>query len=124
MTAVLVALAGALGAALRYTVGVLLPDPGPDRVPRGTTAVNLVGSLLAGLLVGALAAGRLAPEVYLVALTGFCGGFTTFSSASLETVRLVRAGELLRAAGYALGMLAGTVAAAALGVALARWLLG
>ena len=46
----LVALGGAVGAAARYVVDSLLPDAGPDHVPRGTSAVNLSGSLLAGVV--------------------------------------------------------------------------
>ncbi|WP_454085526.1 fluoride efflux transporter CrcB [Georgenia sp. Marseille-Q6866] len=120
----LVALGGALGAAVRYVLDSLLPSAGPERVPRGTTAVNLSGSLLAGCLVGALAAGSLDPRAYVVALAGFCGGYTTFSTASLEAVRLLQRGRPWRAAGYALGSLLGTVAAAALGAAATGALLG
>lgn len=119
----LVALGGAAGAAARYAVDSALPDAGPDRVPRGTSVVNLSGSLLAGALVGALAVGALAPGAYAVAMAGFCGGYTTFSTASLEAVRLVQRGRPGRAAGYVLGMLAGTVAAAALGAGTAAWVL-
>lgn len=120
----LVALGGALGAAARYVLDSLLPSGGPDRVPRGTTAVNLSGSLLAGCLVGALAAGALDLRAYVVALAGFCGGYTTFSTASLEAVRLLQRGRAWRAAGYALGSLAGTVTAATLGAAGTAALLG
>ncbi|WP_413451777.1 fluoride efflux transporter CrcB [Georgenia phoenicis] len=115
MTLLLVALGGGLGAAGRYVVDSVLPSGDADRVPRGTTAVNLSGSLLAGVLVGALAAGALDPRAYAVVLAGFCGGYTTFSTASLEAVRLLQRGRHWRAAGYALGSLLGTVAAAALG---------
>lgn len=77
-----VALAGGLGAALRYVVDSLVPTGGPDAVPRGTAVVNVSGSFLAGLLGGALAAGALSPAVYAVGVAGFCGGYTTFSTAS------------------------------------------
>jgi len=121
---VLVALAGGLGAALRYAVDSAVPDGGPVRVPRGTTAVNLAGSFLAGVCGGALSAGAADPAVYAVAVAGFCGGFTTFSTATLEAVLLLERGQLGRAAGYALGTLAGTVAAAAVGYAGTARLLG
>src|SRR5690606_31623086 len=78
-----VALAGGLGAALRYVVDSLVPTGAPDAVPRGTAVVNVSGSFLAGLLGGALAAGALSPAVYAVGVAGFCGGYTTFSTASL-----------------------------------------
>lgn len=120
---VLVALGGALGAAARYVLDSLLPSGVPVGIPRGTTAVNLSGSLVAGILVGALGAGALGTTAYVVALAGFCGGYTTFSTATLEAVRLVQRGRPARAAGYVLGTLVGTVAAAALGAAGAAWVL-
>ncbi len=119
-----VALAGGAGAALRHVVDALLPDAGPDRVPRGTSAVNLSGSLLAGLLVGALATGSLSPQTYVSALVGFCGGYTTYSTATLEAVRLLQRGRWLRAAGYVLGTLTGTAIAAAFGAVVASRALG
>lgn len=83
-----VALAGGLGAALRLLVDGLVRARLGDRLPWGTIAINLTGSLLLGLLTGAVAAR--APDVAAVAGTGLLGGYTTFSSASLETVRLLQ----------------------------------
>lgn len=119
----LVALGGALGAAARYLVDSLLPT-GPGRLPRATALVNVSGSFMAGLLVGAVAVGALDVTAYVVALTGCAGGYTTFSTATVEAVRLVREGRTGTAAGYALGTLALTVAAAVAGTGLAGWVLG
>jgi len=118
-----VALAGGLGAALRYVVDSLVPTGGPDAVPRGTAVVNVSGSFLAGLLGGALAAGALSPAVYAVGVAGFCGGYTTFSTASLDAVRLLQRGRAAAAAGYALGTLMTTTGAAAAGALLSTWAL-
>ncbi len=121
---VLVALAGGLGAALRYTVDALLPAGDVDAVPRGTVVVNVSGSFLAGLLGAALGAGALAPAAYVVGVAGFCGGYTTFSTASLDAVRLLQRGRVGAAAGYACGTLLTTTAAAAAGALVGAWVLG
>jgi CrcB protein len=79
--------AGAVGALVRYAVSTWLVGRG--RLPWAVAAVNVVGSLAAGLLVGL----PLGPEVQLIALGGFCGGLTTFSTLSVETVQLVLDGR-------------------------------
>lgn len=117
MTLVLLALAGGLGAAARFVVDGLVRDRSRTPFPRGTFVVNVCGSLLLGLLAGAASARLLPADALLVAGTGFCGGFTTFSTASVETVRLLQDGDVRRAVPYALGTLLACVAAAALGVA-------
>lgn len=124
MMVLLVALGGGLGAAARYVVDSLVPSGGVDQVPRGTAVVNVSGSLLAGVLVGAVAVGTLGTTPSVVALAGFCGGYTTFSTATLEVVRLAQRGRLWAAAGYWIGTLAMTVAAAGAGAAGTAWLLG
>ena len=86
----LVALAGGAGAVARYLVDLAVVRHGPAWV--ATLGINLAGSLLMGLVSTADAA------VVAVAGTGFCGGFTTFSTACLQTVRLLRG---WRAAAYA-----------------------
>ena len=89
------------------------------RIPAGTIAINLSGSLLLGVLTGLVVFHHASPTVALVAGTGFCGGYTTFSAASFETVRLLQEREM-RAAGTNLVVtVAGTFSAAAVGMALA-----
>jgi len=93
---------GGIGAALRYlTSGVVYRWMGED-FPYGTLAVNIVGSLLLGFIVQ-VAESRTGPgPVMKMFLTvGLCGGFTTFSTFSLETWKLLTEGSYLAAAGNA-----------------------
>ncbi|CAN5437518.1 hypothetical protein BH11ACT1_BH11ACT1_00720 [soil metagenome] len=122
MTLLLVALLGGLGAATRFVVDGLIRGRWSQVFPLATVLINVSGSALLGLLAGALAYHSLPTTVYLVAAVGFCGGYTTFSTAMVETVRLAQSGDYRRAAANALGTLVLAVAAAALGV-LVMWLL-
>ena len=99
-----VALGGALGAMARYgTDSAMMRLAGPN-YPWGTLAVNLVGSLALGLLIGAAAHGlHLSQETRALDVTGFLGAFTTFSTFSLNTVTLIERGETAAALGYVLG---------------------
>lgn len=122
MTPVLVALVGGLGAATRFVVDGWFRGRWAGRLPLATIAINVSGSLLIGALAGALATGALPVRWYTVVATGFCGGYTTFSTAMVETVRLAQAGDRRRAVTNALGTLVLTVAAASLGyLATAAW---
>lgn len=108
---VLVAVCGGLGAAAR-----LLVDAGIRRrernFPVGTMIINISGSLLFGALAGWAASG-LPAAVGDAAGTGFLGGYTTFSTACVEVVRLAREGRVVAAFGHAAGTLVlGTAAAA------------
>ncbi len=115
MTVLLVAVLGGLGAATRFVVDGWFRGRWAHRLPVATIAINVSGSLLIGLLGGALATGALPATGYTLAATGFCGGYTTFSTATVETVRLAQAGDLRRAVVNAAGTLLPAVAAAALG---------
>jgi len=113
--ALYVALAGGLGSVSRFLLDGLIKQRS-SRYPVGTTVINVSGSLLLGLVTG-LTAGRLLPEsLHLVLGTGFLGGYTTFSTASFETVRLVQERRWVEAAVNGVGMAVASVAAAALGV--------
>lgn len=112
----LVAGGGAAGCVLRYLVA-LAAAPWSASFPWGTFGINVVGSFVLGALAGALPpghAGRLALG------TGFCGGFTTFSTFGVEVVGLVERGAMGRAVGYAGGSVVAGVLAAALGAAVGR----
>lgn len=115
--------AGAVGAPLRYLVDGLVDGVVTERTdgafPWGTLVINVTGSLLLGLLTGfALYHGF--PKTPKVVLgTGFCGAYTTFSTFSYETVRLVEQKRVGAAVGNALGMLVAALAAAAVGLWLA-----
>ena len=81
--------AGALGAVLRWLTALAL-----NRRPGGPPAVavllvNVAGSALAGAVLGLAEAGAVSADVRLILLTGFCGGLTTFSTLSVETIQLV-----------------------------------
>lgn len=118
----LVFLGGGVGSVARYAVTTLVGARLGAAFPFGTLAVNAVGSLLMGLIMGlALGAHTSLPEpVRLLLAVGFLGGFTTFSSFSMETVTLLNGGEHLAAlANVAINCAVG-IALAALGVALTR----
>ncbi len=97
----LVMLGGAIGAAFRYQVGRVAAERLGHGFPWGTLAVNLVGSLLMGLLASVVAQGVRASEPLLLFMgVGVLGGFTTFSAFSLETARMIERGEFVSAAAY------------------------
>jgi CrcB protein len=87
---VVVALAGGVGAVTRFVLDGVIRSRFGTRMPWGTVTINLSGSLLLGLLVGLVGAGVLAGEWQWALGTGFLGGYTTFSTASFETVRLLQ----------------------------------
>lgn len=117
-TLLAVAAFGALGASARYGIGLALARS--EGLPWATLCVNLVGSLLLGLL-SALLMGDVVPPSWRPALaTGLLGSFTTFSTFSVESVRLLEAGDLRAAlANIALHLGLGLLAAA-VGLALGR----
>ena len=91
----LVAIGGAVGSVLRYLLSGINTS-----FPWGTFAVNILGSLLIGLLVGLVCKGVLSPEMKLLMVTGFCGGFTTFSTFANESFGMMKAGDVLQMALY------------------------
>ena len=108
--------AGGLGAASRYGVGRLFPFTGSE-FPTATVICNLSGSLVLALLVGRYAASH--PQLVLIVGTGFLGAWTTYSTFSLEMVRLAESGEVGRAGVYVVVTLFGGALLSALG-----WWLG
>lgn len=120
MTVALIALAGAFGAGGRFVVDALIRSRGLDRFPWATLIINVTGSLLLGLVTGLVLFRGTADDVRLVIGTGFCGGYTTFSTASFETVRLAQRGAVTAAIGYALATAVATVGFGALGLLAVR----
>jgi CrcB protein len=111
--------AAAIGAPLRYLVDGLVGDRVSGTMPWGTFVINATGSLLLGFLTG-LALYHGFPKASKVILgTGFCGAYTTFSTFSFETVRLVEEGAVATAVRNAFGTLVVCGGAAAVGLALA-----
>lgn len=119
-----VAVAGSVGAGTRFVVdGVVRARRGSEgrwaALPFGTPLINVTGSLLLGVLTG-LVMFHGAPDAWrVVAGTGFCGGYTTFSTAAFETVRLAQHRRSGPAALTAFGTLAASLLAAAAGLGLA-----
>lgn len=120
MIGLLVALAGSGGAVARFALDGALRARLGGAFPWATIIVNVTGSLLLGVLAGLVAAGRLPAGVLTVLGVGFCGGYTTFSTATVESVNLLRQGRPAASAVNAAGTLALTVAAAWMGLALTR----
>lgn len=105
---------GIVGTLLRFATANWVSAHWPRQFYLGTLAVNLVGCLLIGLLYGLLLNRPLVPvELRAGLIVGFLGGLTTFSSFSLDTVRLLESGQAPLAFGYA--------AASVLGGLLATW---
>lgn len=109
----LIAAAGGVGAVSRFLLDGLVQQRSGARFPVGTLAINVLGSLLLGWLASSP---LVSAPVLAVLGTGFCGGFTTFSTASVEAVRL--AARPRAAVGYA----ALTLVACALSAALGAWI--
>lgn len=120
-TCLIVTAGGALGTLARYLIS-LAALPLSRELPWGTIGINIVGSFIIGL-VGTLtlASGRhpWSEDLRLFVMVGLCGGFTTFSAFSLQTLDLLRSGAMLRAALNIVLSVALCVAAVAAGHALA-----
>ena len=118
----LVALGGGAGALLRFHLGRLVMTlAGPAAVfPWGTFLINVTGSLAMGLLAGWLARTNGGEATRLLLAVGVLGGFTTFSSFSLETALLIERGSVGLAATYAVGSVVAGLAGLFLGLAVMR----
>jgi CrcB protein len=100
MIYLLIALGGAVGSLLRYLVGQAVQRTSASGFPIGTMFVNVSGCFLIGVLVRQFMNMQLTPELRALLIVGFCGGFTTFSTFSAETIGLIEGGEYGRASGY------------------------
>jgi CrcB protein len=118
MIIALTLIAGALGAVTRFVVDALVKQRWRSPFPLGTFLINVTGSLLLGVLAGLVLFQGQPSAWQTVVGTGFCGGYTTFSTASFETVRLVQQGRRIAALTNAVGSLVVSVAACAAGFAL------
>ena len=122
MIAVWVALAGSAGAVMRFVVDSALRARSGSSLPWPTVLINVTGSLLLGILAGAVLFHDAPTAMLTIAGVGFCGGYTTFSTTSVDSVRLIVARRYAAAAVIAFGTLATTLVAAAAGLALtAAW---
>lgn len=120
----LVAIGGAIGSVFRYLVGVwTLRQFGPN-FPWGTLTVNVVGSFAIGLLVEMIARRfNASAELRVFVVTGILGGFTTFSSFSLDTFALFERGAMFATAAYVIASIAVSFCAIFAGLALGRAML-
>lgn len=116
----LVGLGGMLGSMSRYFTSSLFAHALPAaKFPWGTFTVNLVGCLLIGVFAGfSERAFQYNSELRLLAITGFLGGFTTFSAFGIESLHLFRAGDLMLAALYVAGSVALGIVCAHMGMKL------
>jgi fluoride exporter len=110
-TVVLVALGGAAGSLLRFAIQRLFNHS----FPYGTLAVNLVGCFLIGILWAVLVEKNAGKDMQFLLITGFCGGFTTFSAFSQESMHLFFSARYLSMAAYLVCSVAGGLLATAAG---------
>jgi CrcB protein len=120
--AILIALGSALGGVARYWLSGFVAGRVGETFPWGTLVVNVVGSAIIGVLAafGDSARVGLPPEARLFLMVGVLGGFTTFSSFSLQTLRLMQDGDWTRAAANVLLSVVVCLVAVAVGYRLAR----
>lgn len=116
MLALLVGFGAALGAVARYLVDQAVTRRNTRTFPAGTWIINITGSFVLGLLAGLATRHGLSANAVAIFGTGVCGGYTTFSTFSYETVRLMEEGSGLVALANLAGSLAAGLAAAALGL--------
>jgi CrcB protein len=117
MLIALLVLGGAIGAPARYLADGFVQSRARGVLPWGTLAVNVSGSFLLGALTGAAMYHGLGPLPKAAIATGFCGAYTTFSTFSYETVRLLEEGSVLTASLNVVVSVVVGLAAAAAGIA-------
>jgi CrcB protein len=116
--ALVVGIAGAIGAAARYLLDGAVQDRTAGLFPFGTLGVNVLGSLILGFLAGYVLSHTGGGTAKTIVGTGFCGALTTWSTASWETVRLAEEGATTTAITFTLVNLFASFAAAAVGIVL------
>jgi CrcB protein len=111
----LVCIGSFFGGGARYLVSKSLQSWVAVSFPWGTMAVNVVGCFLIGLLSGLSLDGHISPTTKLILVTGFCGGFTTFSTFSNESMQMLQNGNVGAFIGYVATSLVGGIALVGLG---------
>lgn len=107
-----VGLGGAIGSIYRYTLSLL---PIKSSFPVLTLITNLLGAFIIGVVVGLFEKQYLSSQIHLFLKTGVCGGFTTFSTFSLETLTLLENGMIFMAIVYVFISIAGCIVGVYLG---------
>jgi fluoride exporter len=118
MLIALLVLGGAVGAPARYLVDGVVQSRARGVFPWGTFVINISGSFVLGVVTGAALYHGLGPLPKTAVGTGFCGAYTTFSTFSYETVRLLEEGSVATASFNAIASVVVGLAAAAGGIAL------
>ena len=117
----LVFLGGGIGSVARYWLGLYL-NSDQSGIPYGTFLANVLGSLFIGIILGLAARSQgLSDQTVLLLATGFCGGFTTFSTFAYENHVFLKSGDLLSFGVYALGSFVLGFAAVFAGIWLVRF---
>ena len=99
----LVFIGGGLGSSLRFLVSKFLNSP-ESGIPYGTFAANILGSLIIGIIMGfAVKNNTISQNTMLFLVTGFCGGFTTFSAFAYENHVFLKSGDFMSFAFYTIG---------------------
>jgi len=105
-TGIAVAVGGAIGSLGRFWLATVMTALTGPRFPWGTLLINVLGSFVIGLVAGmTMTPPRVAmhADIRIFLMTGICGGFTTFSAFSLQTLELLQSGDIGPAMGYAVG---------------------
>jgi fluoride exporter len=118
MSLLLVLAGAAIGAPLRFLTDRAVQARHDTVLPWGTFTVNVVGSLVLGLLAGVVSTRGASAGVQLALGTGFCGALSTYSTFSYETLRLLEDGSRIPAVSNVIGSIVGGLLAAAAGFAL------
>lgn len=117
-TLLLIGTGGFAGSVSRYLLTRFISSKWPMAFPWGTFGVNIVGCFLIGIVMGLSFQSAMSTQTRLLLATGFCGGFTTFSTYSLEIFELYQRGE----AGTGMLYLFGSILAGFISVWLGLWL--
>ena len=117
----LIGTGGFLGSIARYFTALILTRHFPSSFPYGTFAANIIGCLIIGIVFGLSERFNwLTPEWRIFLTTGFCGGFTTFSSFAYENIRLLQKGDYLIFASYSISSFAIGLLAVFIGLILTK----
>jgi len=120
-TLAFIGVGGALGAMLRYVVVLASSRVFGVGFPYGTMTVNIVGSIIMGMVVAhTMHEASLSDEMRALIITGFLGGFTTFSAFSLDVVSLFERGDNMAVVGYIMGSIILSVVGLMLGMSVVR----
>lgn len=111
-----IAIGGATGSVLRYLVSIITARFNTGHFPLPTLVVNITGCFLIGFILARVGHGHQENQLRFLLVTGFCGGYTTFSAFSYENIQLINNGHGWTAVGYIFASVVAGVAAVWLGL--------